>query len=249
MATRASIKSKAAKGVSRGSAKATAAKAAVKSSVKNTKATIKTAAKKPSKALGKAGKAAPKVAAKAASKAKKLASKLGSLARAGRAKLAAAIEPAPARYHTITPFLNLKGAENAIEFYKRAFGAEERLRMPNADGTIMHAEITIGDSTLMLSDAGGLQPETKSSIHLTVSDCDELFARALAAGMTERMPLQDMFWGDRYGQVEDPFGNVWSIATHKEDVAPEEIARRAAAAEPPPAVPASNSTPAAVVAE
>jgi PhnB protein len=239
MASRASSKSKASKAVSRGASKVTKA---VKSAVKSPS---KAAAKKPVK---KAPKAAPKAAPAKASKAKKLVKKLGSIARAGRSKLAKAIEPTPPRYHTVTPFLNVKGADDAIAFYKRAFGAEERLRMPNADGTIMHAELVIGDSTIMVSDAIH-SPETRSSIHLTVADCDELFERAVSAGGTERMPLQDMFWGDRYGTLEDPFGNVWAISTHKEDVAPDELARRAAAAEPPPAPPATNSSPEALVAE
>jgi PhnB protein len=246
MASRASSKSKSSKSAARGPIKAAkSAKTAVKTTIS------KVAAKKPAKA-GKT-KAPIKAAPKAIeSKAKKLAKRIGkigsSLARAGRAKLAAAIEPTPPRYHTVTPFLNVKGAEDAIAFYKKAFGAEERLRMPNADGTIMHAELTIGDSTIMLSDAIH-SPETRSSIHLTVADCDALYERAVSAGGTQKMPLQDMFWGDRYGTLEDPFGNVWAISTHKEDVAPEELARRAAAAEPPPAPPASNSTSASIVAE
>jgi PhnB protein len=240
MASRASSKSKASKGAAKAKAgKATGAGKAVKGAMKA--AASKVAAKKPAK---KPIAAAPKAIAKA----KKLAKKIGSVARAGRAKLAAAIQPTPPRYHTVTPFLNVKGAQDAIEFYKNAFGAEERMRMPNADGSIMHAELTIGDSTIMLSDAIH-SPETRSSIHLTVPDCDALYERAVSAGGTQKMPLQDMFWGDRYGTLEDPFGNVWAISTHKEDVAPDELARRAAAAEPPPAAPAMNSTSTAFVAE
>jgi uncharacterized glyoxalase superfamily protein PhnB len=132
-------------------------------------------------------------------------------------------------YHTVTPFLSIKGADRAIDFYKQAFGAQERARMPGPEGTIMHAELVIGDSTIMLSDAIRTA-ETRSSLHVYVDDCDSLFERAVAAGGTVRMPLTDMFWGDRYGQVEDPFGNLWSIATHKEDVPAEEMARRAAEA-------------------
>jgi PhnB protein len=133
------------------------------------------------------------------------------------------------RYHTVTPFLNVRGAARAIDFYKDAFGAEERLRMPGPNGSIMHAEIVIGDSTIMLADAL-FQPESRSSLHVYVDDCDSLFERAVSAGSTVKMAPQDMFWGDRYGQLEDPFGNVWSIASHKEDVPAEEMARRAAEA-------------------
>ena len=206
MASRASSKSKPAKKAGRGASKAVAAG---------------------KKVVKKAASAAP--LKKLANKAKKLIKK----ARvAAKSKLASdAPPPAPPRYHTVTPFLNVKGAEEAIAFYKKAFGAEERLRMPAADGSIMHAELTIGDSTIMLADASR-SPETRSSIHLTVADCDALFERAVSAGGREKMALQDMFWGDRYGQVEDPFGNVWAISTHKEDVPPEELARRAAALEP-----------------
>jgi PhnB protein len=254
MASRASSKSKASKVVARGASKGAGAAKSAKTKASPIKSASKVAAKRPVKAAPKAPpKAAPKAAkasvkARSASKATKLVKTLGSLARAGRAKLAAAIEPTPPRYHTVTPFLNVKGAEDAIAFYKLAFGAEERMRMPNSDGSIMHAELVIGDSTIMLSDAIH-SPETRSSIHLSVPDCDALYERAVSAGGTQKMPLQDMFWGDRYGTLEDPFGNVWAISTHKEDVSPEELARRAAAAEPPPAPPASNSTATAVVAE
>jgi PhnB protein len=144
----------------------------------------------------------------------------------------------------VTPFLNVKGAEDAIAFYKQAFGAEERVRMPNPDGSIMHAELVIGDSIIMLSETSR-QPETRSSIHLSVADCDALFQRAVSAGGLERMAPQDMFWGERYGQVEDPFGNLWAIATHVEDVPADELSRRAAEmavtlAATPPAEPVAD---------
>ena len=220
MASRASSKSKASKTAGKGPTKAAAAAA-------------KKAAKKPTTAGRAAPKAAPGKKA-AAGKAKKVGKDRAGLARGSR-KSATPAAPAT-HYHTVTPFLNVKGADDAIDFFKRAFGAEERVRWPNPDGTIMHAEVVIGDSTIMVSDAIRA-PETRSSIHLTVADCDALFERAVAAGGRERMALQDMFWGDRYGQVEDPFGNVWAISTHKEDVAPDELARRAAAAAPPPPEP------------
>ena len=136
--------------------------------------------------------------------------------------------------HSVTPHLTVRGAARAIDFYRRAFGAEEVMRMPSRDGTkLMHAHLRIGDSAVFLNDEfpemGGRSPEalggTPTAIHLYVPDADAVFARALAAGAQVRMPLQDMFWGDRYGQVVDPFGHVWAIATHKEDLTPEEIGR------------------------
>ncbi|RUL87098.1 VOC family protein [Tautonia sociabilis] len=149
--------------------------------------------------------------------------------------------PIPAGFHTITPHLVVAGASEAIEFYKRAFGAEERSRMPlPAEGGVVkigHAELRIGDSHLFLADefpdygsvgpSGGRSPVT---IHLYVTDADAAFARAVEAGATVAMPLQDMFWGDRYGKLVDPFGHHWSIAEHLEDVAPEQLRERMAAA-------------------
>jgi uncharacterized glyoxalase superfamily protein PhnB len=129
-------------------------------------------------------------------------------------------------------------AAAAIEFYTRAFGASELFRMPGPDGKIMHAEVLIGDSPIMLCDAnpeqGQLAPPALKgspvSIFLYVPDVDALFKRAVDAGADVRVPLMDMFWGDRYAQVADPFGHAWQIATHVEDVSPEEMERRAAAA-------------------
>jgi PhnB protein len=182
---------------------------------------------------GKSGKPAsksarpPKAIASKASKARKPARK---------PTRSAAKAPALSRYHTLTPMLNLRSAAQAIDFYKEAFGAQERLRMPGPDGRIMHAELVIGDSTLMVSDVFQ-QPETRASVHIYVDDCDGLYQRAISAGGRSRMEPADMFWGDRYGTLEDPFGNTWSIATHKEDVAPDEMARRAAEMPPPPSAP------------
>ena len=122
--------------------------------------------------------------------------------------------------------LNLKDCDKAIEFYKKAFGAEEKSRMPGPDGKIMHAELQIGDSRIMMSEAMQM-PATQSSIWLYVPDCDALFKRAVAAGAQVKMPLMDMFWGDRFGNVTDGFGNTWGIATHKEDVPPQEMEKRA----------------------
>ncbi|HKA89260.1 MAG TPA: VOC family protein [Haliangiales bacterium] len=135
----------------------------------------------------------------------------------------------PDGYHSLTPYLNLKGADKAIEFYKKAFGAEEQMRMPGPDGLIAHAEIRIGDSNIMLSEATQ-RPESRTSLWLYVSDCDAVFNKAVAAGATVKAPLEDMFWGDRYGLLADPFGQSWSVATHREDVSPAELEKRAKAA-------------------
>jgi uncharacterized glyoxalase superfamily protein PhnB len=137
----------------------------------------------------------------------------------------AKVNAVPPGYHTVTPFLNLKGAAEAIEFYKKAFGAEERARMPGPNNMVMHAEIKIGDSIVMMSDAMQMPP-TQSSTHLYVDDCDAFWQRATAAGCKVEMPLADMFWGDRYGVVSDRWGNRWSIATHKEDVSPSDMQQR-----------------------
>ncbi|HEX8436016.1 VOC family protein [Archangium sp.] len=152
--------------------------------------------------------------------------------------------PIPKGYHVVTPSLVVRGADKAIEFYKKAFSAKELNRMPGPDGKLLHAEIKIGDSIVMLSDEfpqmGSSSPETvggiSASLMIYTKDADALFNQALAAGAKVSMPLSDMFWGDRYGRVKDPFGHDWQIATHKEDLTPKEMARRAAAAMsgPPP---------------
>lgn len=151
--------------------------------------------------------------------------------------MAKAVDPIPAGYHTVTPYLAIKGATEAIEFYKKAFGADEVMRMPGPDRTIGHAEIKIGDSLIMLADErpdmNFLGPKTlKGStihIHLYVKDSDAVFNQAVAAGAKGVRPIEDQFYGDRTGSVEDPFGHIWHIATHKEDVPPEELKKRAAA--------------------
>ncbi len=139
------------------------------------------------------------------------------------------VKPIPEGYHAVTPFLVLKDAHRAIEFYKRAFGAEERFRMPTPDGKVAHAELQIGDSVVMLSEAIQ-EPVTSASMYLYVPNVDAVCQRAVAAGAEAAMPPTDMFWGDRFGRVVDPFGVRWGIATHKEDVSPQEIGRRAAQA-------------------
>jgi len=137
----------------------------------------------------------------------------------------------PEGMHTVTPHLVCAGAGAAIDFYKKAFGATETSRMPGPGGELIHASIRIGDSTVMLVDEmpewGSLGPKAlKGSpvvIHLYVDDVDAFTARAVTAGAKVTMPLADMFWGDRYGQLEDPFGHRWSVATHIRDVSPADM--------------------------
>jgi len=143
----------------------------------------------------------------------------------------------PSGMHSVTPHLVCAGAANAIEFYKKAFGAEEQARLPGPDGRIMHAAVKIGDSTVMLVDEmpewGALGPKSLKgspvTIHLYVEDVDSFVARAVKAGAKVTMPLADQFWGDRYGKREDPFGHHWSVATHQRDVTPEEMKKAMAA--------------------
>jgi PhnB protein len=149
-----------------------------------------------------------------------------------------ATQPVPEGYHTLTPYLALDDAASAIEFYKRAFGAKEQMRMEAPGGKIGHAELEIGDSLLMLSDAfpqsesrppselGG----TAGGVFMYVEDVDAVVKQAVDAGATVTMEVQDMFWGDRFGSIKDPFGHQWSIATHVEDVPPEEMEERAKSA-------------------
>ena len=151
--------------------------------------------------------------------------------------MAAAIKPIPEGYHSVTPYLILSNASEAIAFYKKALGAEEVLRLDGPGGRIHHAEIKIGDSRIMLADEHieiqALSPKTIGgspvSIHLYDEDVDAAVARAVAAGAKLIRPVADQFYGDRTGGVEDPFGYRWFIATHKEDLSIEEIRRRGAA--------------------
>ena len=143
-------------------------------------------------------------------------------------------KPIPEGYHSVTPYLIIKGATEAIDFYKKAFGATELFRMPAPEGKIGHAEIKIGDSPIMLADEfpemGYKSPQTLGgspvSLMIYVADVDTLFKQAIAAGGKEQRPVKDQFYGDRSGTLEDPFGHVWHVATHKEDVSPEEMVRR-----------------------
>ena len=149
-----------------------------------------------------------------------------------------AVKPIPEGYHSLQIYLAVEDAAKAIDFYKEAFGAEETIRMPGPDGKIAHAELQIGDSKLMLSDPmpqSSVRPPserggTTASIFMYVDDADATFDQATAAGADVVMQLEDMFWGDRFGTLSDPFGHVWSIATHKEDLSEEEMAERSKAA-------------------
>ena len=145
-----------------------------------------------------------------------------------------AVKPIPEGYHTVTPYLVVKGAAKALDFYKQAFGAKEILRFPGPDGKIGHAEIKIGDSHIMLADEfpemDARSPETIGGspvgIMLYVEDVDSRFRQAVAAGGKVVKPLQDQFYGDRSGTITDPFGHKWTIATHKEDVSSAEMQKR-----------------------
>jgi uncharacterized glyoxalase superfamily protein PhnB len=141
------------------------------------------------------------------------------------------VKPIPDGMHTVTPHLVCAGAAAAIEFYKKAFDATELSRVPSEDGKLMHASVRIGDSVVMLNEEmpgwGSFGPKSLKgsavTIHLYVENADAVFEQAVAAGAKVTMPLDDMFWGDRYGKVEDPFGHQWSIGTHVRDVSPEEM--------------------------
>jgi PhnB protein len=149
-----------------------------------------------------------------------------------------ATQPIPDGYHTVTPYLAVDDATEAIVYYTNAFGAKERVRMETPDGKVGHAELEIGDSLVMLSDpfpqASTKPPNelggTSVSVFMYVEDVDAVVKQAVDAGATVTMEVADQFWGDRFGSVKDPFGHLWSIATHVEDVPPEEMAERAKAA-------------------
>lgn len=149
-----------------------------------------------------------------------------------------AVKPIPDGYHTATPYLIIRGAADAIEFYQKAFGATELLRFPAPDGKIWHAEVKIGDSPIMLADEfpemGHKSPQTLGgspvSLMIYVDDVDTVFNRAVAAGASVKEAVSDKFYGDRIGTLTDPFGHVWHVSTHKEDVSVEEMERRAKAA-------------------
>jgi PhnB protein len=141
----------------------------------------------------------------------------------------------PKGYHSVTPAIVVRDAAKAIDFYKEAFGADEVDRMQGPDGSVMHAEIRIGDSIIMLGEENPMwqtkSPQTlggvHGSLHIYVDDADAAFARAVAAGCEARYPMEDAFWGDRYGKVTDPFGHEWGLATRVKDLSPEEIRKAA----------------------
>jgi PhnB protein len=179
--------------------------------------------------MAKKAKSKPKKAKKVKIKAKAgkpMANKVKPKARAPQG--------VPEGFSTVTPHLNVRDAGQALEFYKKAFGAKETVRMPGPGGKILHAEIKIGDSHLFLADEmpewGSRSPltigGTATAICLYVDDADAVFNQAVAAGAKVLMPLQDQFWGDRYGKLSDPFGHEWAVATHLEDLSPEEMKKR-----------------------
>lgn len=147
------------------------------------------------------------------------------------------VKPIPENYHSVTPYLIVNGAAQAIDFYKQVFGASELFRFPRPDGGIAHAEIKIGDSVLMLADEnpqiGAQSPQalggTSMGLMIYLPDVDQVFERALAAGAKTQQPVENKFYGDRSGAVIDPFGHQWTIATHVEDVSPQEMEKRMAA--------------------
>lgn len=144
-----------------------------------------------------------------------------------------AVKPIPEGYHTVTPFLTVRDAAGAIEFYERAFGAKSRGVMKGPDGKVMHAELQIGDSIIMLSDEfpeyGALSPQSlpgsPAGLHIYVEDADAAFDRAVKAGAQVEAPVMEQFWGDRYGRLKDPYGHKWSIATHVKDLSMDEMNR------------------------
>ena len=138
-----------------------------------------------------------------------------------------AVKPIPEGYHSVTPYLVVQGVPTLLDFLKHAFDATEIMRMPRPDGAIMHAEVRIGDSIVMMGEATGEFQPMPASIHLYVHDADATYQRALQAGATSTMEPADQFWGDRHAGVMDPVGNRWWIAMHQEDVPPEELERRA----------------------
>ena len=144
------------------------------------------------------------------------------------------VKAIPEGYHTISPSLTCKDAARAIDFYKKAFNAQEIMRMPSPDGKISHAELRIGDSIIFLNDemgpmTGAATGAPRIYLFLYVEDADKTFDSAVKAGAKVEMPLENQFWGDRYGKLTDPFGHEWGVATHVEDLTPEEIDKRATA--------------------
>jgi PhnB protein len=154
--------------------------------------------------------------------------------------MASNVKPIPDGYHSLTPYISIKGAAKAIEFYKRAFGATVEVYMGMPDGRVGHAELQIGDSRLMLADEMADMPDavakspeslggTTFGLNLYLPDVDAQFQRAVEAGATVKRPVKTQFYGDRSGTIEDPFGHIWTLSTHVEDISPEEMKKRMAA--------------------
>ena len=145
----------------------------------------------------------------------------------------AKVRPTPEGYHTITPYLQINGAAKAIDWYSKAFGAKEFMRMDGPDGKVGHAELRIGDSVVMLADNTEGAPSARGGTTVTfvlyVDDVDTAFKKAIDLGAKQVMPVEDKFYGDRMGTLVDPFGHVWHLATHKEDLSPAEMKKRAQA--------------------
>jgi len=178
------------------------------------------------------------MAAKSKAKSKRKPAKAAKPAKKGSKPAKKKVRAVPEGYTTATPYLVIRGAKDAIEFYKKAFGAKVRGAMPGPGGLLMHAEMTIGNSILMMCDEMPqmkywLSPHalngTTAAVHLYVDDADALFAQAQAAGAQVSMPLMDAFWGDRFGKLRDPYGHEWTVATHQHDYTPEEMKRNAEA--------------------
>ncbi len=154
---------------------------------------------------------------------------------AGKSAPKKAVKPIPDEYHTVTPYLVVPGAARLIDFLKQVFDAKEVVRMAGPGGSVAHAEVRIGDSIVMMGDAGGPNPAMPAQLYVYVKDVDAVYQKALAAGGTSVREVADQFYGDRNGAVKDPCGNHWGIATHTEDVSPEEMKKRMAAMMPPKA--------------
>ena len=200
--------------------------------VSRMKAAVRPTARKPAKASGRPAKQA--------------AGKARTASPARKASRPTRAQAVPAAYGSLTPHLIVSPAADAVAFYVKAFGAKPGLMMPGPGGLVMHGEVTIGDSILMLADEQppmGPGPQTRktprnlggtsSGVMLYVKDVDAVYARAIAARATGLMPPADMFWGDRYSQIEDPFGHLWSIATHLQDLTPAQMQKAMAALAPP----------------
>jgi uncharacterized glyoxalase superfamily protein PhnB len=138
-----------------------------------------------------------------------------------------AVKPVPDGYHTVTPYLTVRGAEKVIEFLKQAFGGESKETIKRPDGSVMHAQVKIGDSLVMIADESEMAKATPTTLYLYVPNVDAIYQRAVKAGGKSIMEPTDMFYGDRSGGVKDPSDNSWFLATHKEDVAPQELQKRA----------------------